>query len=119
MSALHSTAKPPGFATRCVHAGQQPDPTTGAVVASISLSTTFAHKTPGELYSLYGYARSGNPTRAALEAAVASLEGGAFGLAFASGNAATAAVVHLLRPGDHIISVNDIYGGTYRYFTSV
>src|SRR4051794_28363185 len=107
-----------GFETRAVHAGQPPDAATGAVVAPISLSTTFAQSAVGE-HQGYEYARSGNPTRAALEACVASLEGAAHGLAFASGLAAEDNVLRLLAPGDRILLGNDAYGGTYRLIARV
>jgi cystathionine gamma-synthase len=107
-----------GFETRAVHAGQPPDRTTGAVVAPISLSTTFAQDAVGE-HKGFEYARSGNPTRAALEACVASLEDAAHGFAFASGLAAEDNVLRLLAPGDRIVLGNDAYGGTYRLIARV
>ena len=102
-----------GFETRAIHVGQQPDPSTGAVVAPISLSTTFAQAGVGE-HQGYEYSRSGNPTRTALEACIASLERGRHGLAFASGLAAEDNILRLLRPGDRILLGNDAYGGTFR-----
>jgi cystathionine gamma-synthase len=108
----------PGFETRAIHAGQPPDPTTGAVVTPVSLASTFAQSAVGTNLG-YEYSRGGNPTRAALEACLASLEGGAHGLAFASGLAAEDAVLHLLEPGDHVIMSNDAYGGTYRLVDQV
>ena len=107
-----------GFSTRAIHAGQEPDPTTGAVVVPIYQTSTFAQDAVGK-HRGYEYARSGNPTRAALEQCIASLEGGAHGLAFASGMAAEAAVMQLLKPGDHTVAVDDLYGGTYRLFRRV
>jgi cystathionine gamma-synthase len=107
-----------GFETRAVHAGQPPDAATGAVVAPISLSTTFAQDAVGE-HKGFEYARSGNPTRAALEACVASLEGAAHGFAFASGLAAEDNVLRLLAPGERILLGNDAYGGTYRLIARV
>jgi cystathionine gamma-synthase len=104
-----------GFETRAIHAGQPPDPFTGAVVPPVSFATTFAQEAVGE-HRGYEYARSANPTRAALEACLASLEQAEHGLAFASGLAAEDAVIRLLRPGDHAIMPNDAYGGTYRLF---
>jgi cystathionine gamma-synthase len=102
------------FETRAVHAGQEPDPATGAVVPPISLASTFLQDAVGE-HRGYEYARSANPTRAALEACIADLEDAAHGLAFASGMAAEDAVLRaVLRPGDHIIIPADAYGGTYR-----
>jgi cystathionine gamma-synthase len=108
----------PGFETRAVHAGQEPDPQTGAVVPPISLATTFVQEKVGA-HRGYEYSRSGNPTRAALEAAIASLEGAAHGLAFASGLAAEDAVLRTLRPGDHVVIPTDAYGGTYRLVARV
>jgi cystathionine gamma-synthase len=107
-----------GFETRAIHAGQPPDPTTGAVVPPVSFSTTFAQESVGEHHG-YEYARSANPTRTALEQCVASLELAAHGLAFASGLAAEDAVLRLLRPGDHAVIPNDAYGGTFRLFDKV
>jgi cystathionine gamma-lyase len=108
----------PGFATRAIHAGQAPDPATGAVVVPIYQTSTFAQDAVGK-HRGYEYARTGNPTRAALEACIASLEGGSHGLAFASGMAAEAAIMQLLKPGDHTVAVDDLYGGTYRLFRRV
>ena len=107
-----------GFETRAIHAGQDPDPTTGAVVTPISLATTFAQDTPGD-DPTWEYARTGNPTRAALETCIASLEGGAHGIAFASGMAAEDALLRTLDPADHLIIPDDAYGGTYRLVNSV
>ncbi len=105
--------------TRVVHAGQEPDPATGAVVPPISLASTFAQDAVGA-HRGYEYARSANPTRAALETCIADLEGAAHGLAFASGMAAEDAVLRAaLRPGDHIIIPGDAYGGTYRLIARV
>ena len=106
------------FETRAIHAGQEPDPTTGAVVTPISLSTTFVQDSVG-VHKGYEYARSGNPTRSALEACVASLEGVTHGLAFASGLAAEDAVLRLLRPGQRVVLGNDAYGGTFRLIAKV
>lgn len=103
----------PGFETRAIHAGQDPDPVTGAVVPPVSLSTTFAQSAPGE-HGGYEYSRSGNPTRRALEECLASLEGAAHGLAFASGLAAEDALLRTLAPGAHLLLGHDAYGGTYR-----
>jgi cystathionine gamma-synthase len=107
-----------GFETRAIHAGQDPDPVTGAVVPPISLATTFAQEGVGK-HRGYEYARSGNPTRTALETCLASLEGGAHGLAFSSGLAAEDAILRLLRPGDHIVIPSDAYGGTFRLIDKV
>jgi cystathionine beta-lyase/cystathionine gamma-synthase len=113
-----SGERTPGFSTRAIHAGQKPDPATGAVVVPIYQTSTFAQDAVGK-HRGYEYARTGNPTRAALEQCIASLEGGAHGLAFASGMAAEAAVMQLLKPGDHTVAVDDLYGGTYRLFRRV
>jgi cystathionine gamma-synthase len=107
-----------GFETRAIHAGQPPDPATGAVVTPISLATTFAQDAVGK-HAGFEYARSDNPTRHAYEVCLASLEGAAHGLAFASGLAAEDAVLRLLRPGDHVVIPNDAYGGTFRLVASV
>jgi cystathionine gamma-synthase len=107
-----------GFETRAIHAGQDPDPVTGAVIPPISLATTFAQEAVGK-HGGFEYARSGNPTRAALEQCLASLEGAAHGLAFASGLAAEDAVLRLLTPGDHVIIPDDAYGGTFRLIDKV
>jgi len=113
------TSEPPlGFETRAIHAGQPPDPATGAVVTPISLATTFAQRAVGE-HAGYEYGRTGNPTRRALELCLADLEGAAHGLAFASGMAAEDAVFRLLRPGDHVLLSADSYGGTYRLLAQV
>ena len=102
-----------GFETRAIHAGQPPDPVTGAVVTPVSFATTFAQDAVGE-HRGYEYSRSGNPTRTALESCLADLEGAARGLAFSSGLAAEDAVFRTLRPGDHVVFPSDAYGGTYR-----
>jgi cystathionine gamma-synthase len=107
-----------GFETRAVHAGQPPDPLTGAVVTPITLATTFAQTAVGEHHG-FEYSRSGNPTRSALEACVASLENASVGLAFASGLAAEDCVLRLVAPGQRIVLGNDAYGGTYRLITNV
>ena len=107
-----------GFETRAVHTGQEPDPVTGAVVTPISLSTTFAQDGVGG-HKGFEYSRSGNPTRAALETCVASLEGGRHGLAFASGLAAEDNVLRLLQGGDRVLLGNDAYGGTFRLISKV
>ena len=107
-----------GFETRAIHAGQPPDPVTGAVVTPISLATTFAQSAVGE-HQGYEYARSSNPTRAALEACLADLEGATRGLAFASGLAAEDALLRTLHPGDHVLIPTDAYGGTFRLVARV
>ena len=111
------------FETRAIHAGQDPDPTTGAVVVPIYATSTYAQSAPGE-HSGYEYSRTDNPTRTALQEALASLEGVAEGsgggcVATASGMAATALVGYLLRPGDHIVIPDDTYGGTFRFVARV
>jgi cystathionine gamma-synthase len=107
-----------GFETRAIHVGQEPDPSTGAVVTPISLSTTFAQSAVGE-HQGYEYSRSGNPTRTAYETAFASLEAARHGLAFASGLAAEDNILRLLAPGDRVLLGNDAYGGTYRLIAKV
>ncbi|NMC72149.1 MAG: cystathionine gamma-synthase [Myxococcales bacterium] len=109
---------PHRFETLAVHAGQPPDAATGAVMTPIYLSSTYAQTGPGE-HRGFEYSRTQNPTRFALEANLAALEGGTFGLAFASGCAAAATVLHLLRQGDHVVAGDDLYGGTYRLFEQV
>ena len=107
-----------GFATRSIHAGQEPDPITKAIVTPISLSTTFLQDSPGQ-HSGYEYARSGNPTRKAYEDCLASLESGEYGLAFASGCVALTTLLHLFKQGDHVVSMDDIYGGSIRLMKEV
>lgn len=107
-----------GFGTRAIHAGQEPDPTTGAVMTPIYQTSTFWQESPGK-HKGYAYARGKNPTRTALENCLAALENAKHGLCFSSGMGATDAVVKLLRPGDEVITGNDLYGGTYRMFTKV
>jgi cystathionine beta-lyase len=106
------------FNTKTIHGGQKPDPAYGAVMPPIYQTSTYAQTTPGG-HKGFEYSRSHNPTRQALENAFASLENGAFGLAFGSGLAAIDAVLKLLQPGDEVISTNDLYGGTYRLFTKI
>src|SRR5260221_8116874 len=107
-----------GFETRAIHAGQDPDPTTGAIVPAISLTTTFAQRAVGE-HQGYEYSRSGTPTRAALESCLASLERARHGLAFASGLAAEDALLRQVPTGSHIVLGNDAYGGTFRLIDKV
>jgi len=107
-----------GFETLAVHAGQDPDPSTGAVMTPIYQTSTYAQPAVGE-HRGFEYSRTGNPTRQALEACLAALEGGSRGLAFASGMAATDAVLHLLQQGDHVLAAHDLYGGSYRIFERV
>lgn len=104
--------------TLAIHAGQHPDPTSGAVMTPIVLSSTFAQEGPGH-HKGYDYSRSGNPTRNTLEACAAALEGARHGLAFASGCAATTTILNTLRPGDHVVCGDDVYGGTFRILDKV
>jgi len=104
--------------TKFIHAGVEPDPTTGAIMTPIYQTSTFVQQAPAQ-HKGYEYARSQNPTRTALEAAFAAIENGKYGLAFSSGVAATDAVIKLLQPGDEVIAGNDMYGGTYRMFTKI
>jgi cystathionine gamma-synthase len=106
------------FETRAIHDGQEPDPTTGAVVPPIYQTTTFVHEEVG-VHKGYDYSRAGNPTRTALETCLASLEGAEHGLAYSSGLGATTTIMHLVSPGEHVVCVNDVYGGVYRMFTQV
>jgi cystathionine beta-lyase/cystathionine gamma-synthase len=106
------------FETRAIHAGQEPDLTTGSVITPIYQTSTFAQEAVG-VNKGYDYARVSNPTRTALEECLASLENAAHGHAFASGVGATSSIMHLLDPGDHVVCVNDVYGGTYRMFSQV
>jgi cystathionine gamma-lyase len=107
-----------GFATRAIHAGQDADPATGATVVPIYATSTYTQAGPGD-HKGYEYSRSGNPTRTALETCLAALEGGERGLAFASGLAATTAVLSVLRPGDEVAAAADLYGGTFRLLDRV
>jgi len=109
---------PHRFETRAIHDGQAPDPTTGAVIPPIYQTSTYVQQAPGE-HRGYDYSRTANPTRTALEQALASLEEAEYGLAFASGMAAIAAVAFLLSPGDHVVAPDDVYGGTHRLFVRV
>ena len=107
-----------GFATRAVHAGQAPDPSTGAVMPPIYAVSTYAQSSPG-VHRGYEYSRTHNPTRGAWERCIADLEGGTRGFAFASGLAATATILDLLETGSHVVAMDDLYGGTYRLFERV
>ncbi|NMQ19912.1 cystathionine gamma-synthase [Candidatus Competibacter phosphatis] len=115
---MTNTSQTPGFSTRAVHAGQSPDPTTGAVVTPIYATSTYVQSSPG-VHQGFEYSRSQNPTRFAYERCVADLEGGDAGFAFASGLAATSTVLELLDSGDHVVALDDIYGGTRRLFEQV
>ncbi len=110
--------KQKGFATRAIHAGQEPDPTTGAVMTPIYMTSTYVQESPGK-HKGFDYARSINPTRLAYEKCIADLEGGARGFAFASGLAAMSTVLELLDSGSHIVVSDDLYGGTFRLFDKV
>lgn len=110
--------KTKGFDTRAIHSGQEPDPTTGAIMTPIFQTSTYVQSSPGH-HTGYEYSRTQNPTRHALEDCLAALEGGDFGVAFASGCAATSTIMHTLKAGDHIVCGDDVYGGTYRVFTKV
>ncbi|HAG91687.1 MAG TPA: cystathionine gamma-synthase [Bdellovibrionales bacterium] len=107
-----------GFETRAIHAGQSPDPTTGAIMTPVFLTSTYVQSSPGH-HTGYEYSRTGNPTRTAYENCVANLEGGSFGFATSSGCAATLLVLHMLKSGDHVIASDDLYGGTFRLFDKV
>ena len=107
-----------GFETRAIHAGQKADPTTGAVMMPIYTSSTFEQESPG-VHKGFDYSRSINPTRKAFEECIASLENGEVGFGFSSGVAAISACVELLAPGDHVIAMNDLYGGTVRLFNEI
>jgi cystathionine beta-lyase/cystathionine gamma-synthase len=107
-----------GFGTRAIHAGQRPDPTTGAIMTPVYLTSTYVQSAPGDHLG-HEYARVSNPTRSALEANLAALEGAAEGICFASGLAAVDAILKRLRPGDHVVASNDLYGGTYRLMRQV
>lgn len=107
-----------GFETRAIHAGQEPDPTTGAIMTPVYLSSTYVQESPG-VHKGYEYSRTSNPTRKAFEDCLASLEHGKFGFAFSSGCAATTTVMHLVKNGDHVICMDDMYGGTSRLFNKV
>jgi cystathionine beta-lyase len=106
------------FGTRAIHAGVEPDPSTGAIMTPIFQTATYVQSAPGD-HQGYEYSRTHNPTRTALQKALAGLEGGKHGLCFSSGMAAIDAMAKLLKPGDEVVSTNDLYGGTYRLFTKV
>ncbi len=107
-----------GFATRAIHAGQKPDPTTGAIMTPVYLTSTYVQDSPG-VHQGWEYSRTHNPTRKAYEDCLANLEGGKYGFAFASGCAATTTILHMLKSGDHVIAGDDMYGGTFRLFDKV
>jgi cystathionine gamma-lyase len=107
-----------GFGTKAIHAGQEPDPTTGAIMTPIYQTSTYVQEWPGK-HKGYAYARGKNPTRNALEQCIAALENAAHGLCFSSGQGASDAIIKMLRPGDEVIATNDLYGGSYRMFTKI
>ena len=115
---MSASELPTAFGTRAIHAGQEPDPTTGAIMTPVYLTSTYVQAAPG-VHKGFEYSRTHNPTRMALEGCIASLEGARFGLAYASGCAATSNVMHLLKAGDHVICGDDVYGGTFRLFDRV
>src|SRR5213593_4486095 len=121
---MNDTTKPKqttdrqGFSTRAIHAGQSPDPSTGAIMQPIYATSTYVQTSPG-VHKGFEYSRSQNPTRFAYERCVADLEGGIRGFAFASGLAATATILDLLNTGDHVVASDDLYGGTFRLFERV
>ena len=106
------------FSTKAVHAGVEPDPSTGAIMTPIYQTSTYVQKSPGD-HQGFEYSRTQNPTRFALQDSIAALENAKHGLVFGSGLAAIDAVIKLLKPGDEVISGNDLYGGTYRIFTKI
>lgn len=106
------------FETLAIHAGQQPDPTTGAIMTPIYMTSTFTQSSPG-VHQGYDYSRAGNPTRHAYEDCLAALEGGTHGFAFSSGCAASTTIMHLLKEGDHVVASDDMYGGSFRLFDQV
>src|SRR3712207_4411082 len=118
MSSARGGSARGGFATRAIHVGQEPDPATGATIVPIYQTSTYTQEAPGR-HKGYEYSRTANPTRTALEECIASLEGAEYGLAFASGLAATVATMSLLSSGDHVVAGDDLYGGTYRLFEAV
>ena len=115
---MRTVQRKQSFETLAIHAGQAPEAQTGAVIVPIFQTSTFVQEAVGK-HKGYEYARTGNPTRTALETCLAALEGGTWGLAFASGMAATDAIAHLLSSGDHVVMGDDVYGGTYRLFSKV
>lgn len=116
---MSSTDHAHRFATACIHAGQQPDPTTGAIMTPVYLTSTYVQSSPGVFKDGYDYARSKNPTRTALESNLAALEGARHAFTFSSGLAAMDCLVHQLRTGDHVVLSDDVYGGTFRQLDKV
>ncbi len=115
---MKTTSPELGFSTRAIHAGQSPDPTTGAIMTPIYMTSTYVQESPG-VHKGWEYSRTHNPTRKAYENCMASLENGKYGFAFASGCAATTTILHMLKQGDHVIAGDDMYGGTFRLFDKV
>lgn len=115
---MKSDDKNLGFETRAIHAGQEPDPTTGAIMTPVYMTSTYVQASPG-VHKGYEYSRSHNPTRKAYEACIASLEGGQHGFAFASGLSASTVLLQLFKAGDHVVAGDDMYGGTFRLFDKV
>lgn len=115
---MKNTTSDLGFSTRAIHAGQEPDPTTGAIMTPLYLTSTYVQESPG-VHKGWEYSRTHNPTRKAYEQCLADLEGGQYGFAFASGCAATTTILHMLKAGDHVIAMDDMYGGTFRLFDKV
>jgi cystathionine gamma-lyase len=115
---MDDNTPPPKLETLAIHAGQSPDPTTGAIMTPVYLTSTYVQEGPG-VHKGFEYSRTQNPTRHALQDCLAALEGGRHGLAFASGLAATDAILHLLEAGDHVLASDDVYGGTFRIFDKV
>src|ERR1039457_3855037 len=106
------------FATKAIHAGQEPDPTTGAIMTPIYQTSTYVQESPGK-HKGYAYARGKNPTRVALEKCIASIENAKHGLCFSSGMGACDAIIKLMKPGDEVIATDDLYGGSYRMFEKI
>ncbi len=115
---MKTDSKNTKFNTRAIHAGQSPDPTTGAIMTPVYLTSTYVQESPG-VHKGWEYSRTHNPTRKAYEDCIASLESGKYGFAFSSGCAATTTVMHLLTSGDHVVAMDDMYGGTFRLFDKV
>src|ERR1044071_3137068 len=106
------------FGTKAIHAGQHPDPTTGAIMTPVYLTSTYVQEAPGK-HKGFDYSRTSNPTRVALEDNLAALEGARFGLCFSSGMGAINTLLNTLQQGDHVVAGNDLYGGTYRIFMTL
>ncbi len=115
---VHSNKNKMKFATRAIHAGQHPDPTTGAIMTPVYLTSTYVQESPG-VHKGWEYSRTHNPTRRAYEDCIANLESGKYGFAFASGCAASTTIMHMLKQGDHIVAFDDMYGGTFRLFDKI